>query len=178
MGGGRLCLGIDPGLARVGYGVVERQGSRLRALTYGCVETSPKLPFTQRLLHIYEALGEQLEHCAPDFMSVERLFFGRNITTAEFVWQARGVVMLLAARKGLPVLEPKPNQIKLAVCGTGGADKTQVQRMVQRLLGLDAIPSPDDAADALAAALAGLAYYDSAFRPEAELAAASGGYLP
>ena len=82
MGGGRLCLGIDPGLARVGYGVVERQGSRLRALTYGCVETSPKLPFTQRLLHIYEALGEQLEHCAPDFMSVERLFFGRNITTA------------------------------------------------------------------------------------------------
>ena len=72
MGGGRLCLGIDPGLARVGYGVVERQGSRLRALTYGCVETSPKLPFTQRLLHIYEALGEQLEHCAPDFMSVKR----------------------------------------------------------------------------------------------------------
>lgn len=91
----------------------------MRALTFGCVETSPKLPFTQRLLHIYEALGEQLEHCAPDFMSVERLFFGRNITTAEFVWQARGVVMLLAARKGLPVLEPKPNQIKLAVCGTG-----------------------------------------------------------
>ena len=111
-------------------------------------------------------------------MSVERLFFGRNITTAEFVWQARGVVMLLAARKGLPVLEPKPNQIKLAVCGTGGADKTQVQRMVQRLLGLDAIPSPDDAADALAAALAGLAYYDSAFRPEAERAAVSGGDLP
>ena len=136
------------------------------------------LPFTQKLLHIYEALGEQLEHCAPDFMSVERLFFGRNITTAEFVWQARGVVMLLAARKGLPVLEPKPNQIKLAVCGTGGADKTQVQRMVQRLLGLDAIPSPDDAADALAAALAGLAYYDSAFRPEAERAAVSGGDLP
>ena len=129
----------------------------MRALTYGCVETSPKLPFTQRLLHIYEALGEQLEHCAPDFMSVERLFFGRNITTAEFVWQARGVVMLLAAQRGLAVVEPKPNQIKLAVCGTGGADKRQVQRMTQRFLGLDRVPSPDDTADALAAAITGFA---------------------
>ena len=109
-------------------------------------------------------------------MSVERLFFGRNITTAEFVWQARGVVMLLAAQKGLKVLEPKPSQIKLAVCGTGGADKTQVQRMIQRLLGLDAPPSPDDVADALAAALAGLAYYDSNLK--AGTLAAAVGELP
>ena len=162
-------------MARVGYGVVEQRGSRLRALTYWCVETSPRLPFTQRLLHIHEALGEQLDHCAPDFMSVERLFFGRNITTAEFVWQARGVVMLLAGQRGIPVLEPKPNQIKLAVCGAGGADKTQVQRMIQRLLGLDAIPSPDDAADALAAALAGLAYYESGLRSGTLAAAVCGG---
>ena len=176
MDGGRLCLGIDPGLARVGYGLVEQRGSRLRALTYGCIETSPRQPFARRLLHIHEALGEQLEHCAPDFMSVERLFFGRNITTAEFVWQARGVVMLLAAQKGLKVLEPKPSQIKLAVCGTGGADKTQVQRMIQRLLGLDAPPSPDDVADALAAALAGLAYYDSNLK--AGTLAAAVGELP
>lgn len=176
--GGRVCLGVDPGLARVGYGIVEQQGSRLRVLRFGCIETSPKMPFTRRLLHIYEALGEQLEHCAPHFMSVERLFFGRNITTAEFVWQARGVVMLLAAQRGIPVLEPKPSQIKLAVCGTGGADKTQVQRMIQRLLGLEEIPSPDDAADALAAALAGLAYYGSSLVPGTELAFASSGREP
>jgi crossover junction endodeoxyribonuclease RuvC len=117
------------------------------------------MDFTQRLLRLYQALGEQLENCSPDFMCVERLFFGRNITTAEFVWQARGVVMLLAAQKNLRVLEPKPNQVKMAVCGTGTADKPQMQKMVQRLLGLDAIPKPDDAADALAIALTGLTYY-------------------
>jgi crossover junction endodeoxyribonuclease RuvC len=117
------------------------------------------MDFTQRLFRLYQALGEQLENCSPDFMCVERLFFGRNITTAEFVWQARGVVMLLAAQKGLKVLEPKPNQVKMAVCGTGTADKLQVQKMVQRLLALDAIPKPDDAADALAIALTGLTYY-------------------
>jgi crossover junction endodeoxyribonuclease RuvC len=117
------------------------------------------MDFTQRLLCLYQALGEQLENCSPDFMCVERLFFGRNITTAEFVWQARGVVMLLAAQKSLRVLEPKPNQVKMAVCGTGTADKLQMQKMVQRLLGLDAIPRPDDAADALAIALTGLTYY-------------------
>ena len=130
--GERVCLGVDPGLARVGYGAVARSGSRFRALEYGCIETSPKLSFMQRILQIYAKLGEQLERCVPAFMSVERLFFGHNATTAEFVWQARGVVMLLAAQRGLPVVEPKPNQIKLAVCGTGGADKQQVQRMTQR----------------------------------------------
>jgi crossover junction endodeoxyribonuclease RuvC len=117
------------------------------------------MDFTQRLFRLYRALGEQMENCSPDFMCVERLFFGRNITTAEFVWQARGVVMLLAAQKGLRVLEPKPNQVKMAVCGTGTADKLQMQKMVQRLLALDALPRPDDAADALAVALTGLTYY-------------------
>ena len=155
--GERVCLGVDPGLARVGYGAVARSGSRFRALDYGCIETSPKLSFMQRILQIYAKLGEQLERCAPAFMSVERLFFGHNATTAEFVWQARGVVMLLAAQRGLAVVEPKPNQIKLAVCGTGGADKQQVQRMTQRFLGLDRVPSPDDTADALAAAITGFA---------------------
>ena len=148
----------------MGYGLVKQSGSAFHALAFGCVETSPEEAFTLRLLRLYETLGERLETfrqngCSPDFMCVERLFFGRNITTAEFVWQARGVVMLLAAQMGVEVLEPKPNQIKVAVCGTGSADKTQVQRMVQRLLGLDAIPRPDDAADALAAALTGLAYH-------------------
>ena len=156
---GQVCLGIDPGLARLGYGLVRQSGSAVRAIDFGCIETSPGMMFPERLLRLYQALEERLENGSPDFMCVERLFFGRNATTAEFVWQARGVVMLLAAQKGLDVLEPKPNQVKVAVCGTGGADKTQVQRMVQRLLALDAVPRPDDAADALAVALTGLAYY-------------------
>ena len=163
-GPGVICLGIDPGLARMGYGLVKQSGSVSHAIAFGCVETSPEEAFSLRLLRLYEALGERLEAfrsngCSPDVMCVERLFFGRNITTAEFVWQARGVVMLKAAQIGVEVLEPKPNQVKVAVCGTGSADKTQMQRMVQRLLGLDAIPKPDDAADALAVALTGLAYY-------------------
>lgn len=170
---GRICLGIDPGLARVGYGVVEQKGSCLKALAFGCIETNPHTEFTRRLAAIYDALGEQISLCSPDFMSVERLFFGRNVTTAEFVWQARGVVMLLAAQRNLDVLEPKPNQIKVAVCGSGSADKMQVQRMIQRLLGLDCIPSPDDAADALAIAVTGLAYYTAARRVEANGAARS-----
>ena len=156
---GLVCLGIDPGLARLGYGLVRQSGSIVRAVAFGCIETSSDMAYSERLLRLYQALGERLETCSPDFMCVERLFFGRNITTAEFVWQARGVVMLLAAQKGLDVLEPKPNQVKVAVCGTGSADKTQVQKMVQRLLALDAMPQPDDVADALAVALTGLAYY-------------------
>ena len=149
-------------MARVGYGAVVQSGFRLRALNYGCVETSPDMKFTERLLQIYTQLQEQIEACNPDLVSVERLFFGRNTTTAEYVWQARGVVMLLAAMHNLPVIEPKPNQIKLALCGTGDADKVQVQRMVQRFLALEEIPKPDDTADALAAAVTGLAMEFSA----------------
>ncbi len=158
-----ICLGIDPGLARVGYGAVIQEGHNLRALAYGCIETSPKKIFSERLLDIYNSLNEiyaellKYEY-TPDFMSIERLFFGRNTTTAEFVWQARGVVILWAAQKGLNIIEPEPNQIKLALCGTGRADKTQVQRMVQRFLNLAEVPKPDDTADALAAAVTGLAF--------------------
>jgi crossover junction endodeoxyribonuclease RuvC len=143
----------------MGYGLVRQRGSSVQAICWGCLETGPETPFVQRLLYLYDALGERLDDCSPDFMCVERLFFGRNITTAEYVWQARGVVLLLAAQRNLPVLEPKPNQIKMAVCGTGTADKTQIQRMIQKVLGLDEIPKPDDAADALAIALTGLAFY-------------------
>ena len=150
-------MGIDPGLARVGYGAVVQSGFKLRALNYGCIETSPDMTFTERLLKIYEDLSEQIQFCNPDLVSVERLFFGRNTTTAEYVYQARGVVMLLAAQNKLNVIEPKPNQIKMALCGTGNAVKSQVQGMVQRFLSLDEIPKPDDTADALAAAVAGLA---------------------
>lgn len=152
-----VCLGIDPGLARVGYGAVAQSGFRLRALNYGCIETSPELAFTERLLMIYEEVQRQIKICKPDLVSIERLFFGRNTTTAEYVYQARGAIMLLTAQNKLPVVEPKPNQIKMALCGTGDAVKSQVQGMVQRFLALDEIPKPDDTADALAAAVTGLA---------------------
>ncbi len=152
-----VCLGIDPGLARVGYGAVVQSGFKLRALNYGCIETTPDMTFTERLLKIFNDLNEQINFCKPDLVSIERLFFGRNTTTAEYVYQARGVIMLLTAQNNLPVVEPKPNQIKLALCGTGDAVKNQVQGMVQRFLALDEIPKPDDTADALAAAITGLA---------------------
>jgi len=149
------CIGIDPGLGRMGFASVVREGQIFRSLSYGCIETPPSETIPVRLNMIYEKLGEQIACCSPDFMSVEKLFFGRNITTAEYVWQARGVALLLAARHKLPVFEPKPSQIKLAVCGYGTAPKEQVQKMVQRILNLDCIPKPDDAADAIAAAVTG-----------------------
>ena len=155
----RICLGIDPGLARVGYGAVMQSGSTLKALNYGCIETNPEMPFTERLLKIYNDIQEQISLCNPEIFSVERLFFGKNITTAEYVYQARGIIMLLAAQNKIPVIEPKPNQIKLALCGTGSAEKIQVQKMVQRFLALEKLPSPDDTADALAAAITGLSLF-------------------
>ena len=151
-----ICLGIDPGLARVGYGAVAQSGLNFRALNYGCIQTTPKMKFTERLLIIYNSLLEQIDSCNPDLISVERLFFGRNTTTAEYVYQARGVVMLLSAMKNIPVIEPKPNQIKLKLCGTGKADKNQMQLTVQSVLNLECTPKPDDTADALAAAITGL----------------------
>jgi crossover junction endodeoxyribonuclease RuvC len=149
------CIGIDPGLGRLGFASVSREGAVFRALSYGCIETPAGAPLPLRLGMLYERIGEQIELCSPDFMSVEKLFFGRNITTAEYVWQARGVILLLAGRSGLPVVEPKPSQVKLAVCGSGTAPKEQVQKMVSRIMNLDRLPKPDDAADALAAAVAG-----------------------
>ena len=154
-------MGIDPGLARVGYGAVVQSGSDLKALNYGCVETKPGMNFSDRLLTIYNDIQEQIDVCSPDFLSVERLFFGRNLKTAGNVYQARGVIMLLAAKNKLPVIEPMPNQIKMKLCGIRNADKAQVQGMVQKLLALEAVPKPDDTADALAAAVTGLAVYAS-----------------
>ncbi len=153
------CLGIDPGIGRMGYAVVEQRGSRFRQLIYGCVETSPRMGIPQRLRRLYRAVREQIETCSPHFMAVERLYFGRNTTTAESVWEARGVILLAGAESDLVVLEPKPSEAKITVCGDGRAEKGQVQRMVQTILGLDDLPKPDDAADALAVALAGLALW-------------------
>ncbi|HPP36973.1 MAG TPA: crossover junction endodeoxyribonuclease RuvC [Thermosynergistes sp.] len=150
------CMGIDPGIGRLGFGVIECDGSRCGLMTSGCIETDSSSSTAHRLRQIYEELREQVEGFSPQLVAVERLFFGRNTTTAELVWQARGVVLLLAAQRDLPLLEPKPAEIKNAICGYGRAPKDQVQRMVAAMLGLDTVPTPDDVADALACAVTAL----------------------
>lgn len=148
-----IVLGIDPGTASTGYGLVERSGARLRAVDFGCLETSADLPLPDRLLAIHEGVGELIEAHRPQLAAVERIFFNKNAQTAFAVGQARGAVLLTAAQHGLPVHEYGPHEVKIAVTGYGRAGKDQVQRMVQVLLGLGAAPRPDDAADALAIAI-------------------------
>lgn len=148
-----IVLGIDPGTARTGYGLVRRDGSRLAALDFGCLETVPDRELPERLLLIHQAVSELIAEHSPQVVGVERLFFNRNVQTAFAVGQARGVVLLAAAQASLPVYEYGPHEVKMAVTGYGKAPKDQVQRMVQMILGLSAIPHPDDAADALAVAV-------------------------
>jgi crossover junction endodeoxyribonuclease RuvC len=145
-------LGIDPGTAALGYGIVERTGGRLREVDHGCLTTSPDLSLPERLLAIHTLVEELLALHEPDFMGVERLFFSRNVQTALGVGQARGVVLLAAAQHGVPVREATPSEVKSAITGYGAADKEQVGRMVQLVLGMSELPRPDDAADALAIA--------------------------
>lgn len=149
---GLRVLGIDPGIGRMGYGLVRSQGNRLRTEDYGCVETPPG-PVGERLVRIYEKMQELLQNLTPDVVAVEQLFFYRNVTTAFHVGQARGVVLLAARQAEVAVAEYTPMQVKQAVTGYGSAEKGQVQRMVAMLLGLPAPPRPDDAADALAVAI-------------------------
>jgi crossover junction endodeoxyribonuclease RuvC len=151
-----LCLGIDPGLGRLGYALVRSEGSFYRALDYGVIETRAGKALPERLLVVYRKLDDMVEKSSPALLTVERLFFGRNRTTAEMVYQVRGVILLLGALHGLRIIEPTPAQVKTAVCGNGRAQKMQVQQMVQRIFGLSEIPTPDDAADALAVALSGM----------------------
>jgi crossover junction endodeoxyribonuclease RuvC len=148
-----IVLGIDPGTAALGYGVIERTGGRLRPVDFGCVTTIPAEPLPSRLLEIHGAVVDLIETHRPAVVAVERLFFSRNAQTAFGVGQARGVVLLAAARAGIPVREPTPSEVKSAVAGHGSADKGQVGRMVALILGLDAVPTPDDAADGLAIAI-------------------------
>ena len=149
-----LALGIDPGTATTGYGLVrlEPDGSLL-AVKYGIISTPKDSTAAERLVMLYEQLQDVLREHQPDTAAVEKLFFQRNITTAIAVGQARGVVMLSLAQSGLGVFEYTPNEIKQAVAGYGSAGKRQVQEMVRVLLQLDDIPRPDDAADALAVAI-------------------------
>lgn len=149
-----LVLGIDPGTATTGYGLVaEQKGGRLEAVTYGTILTSPQEAGAQRLLSIYEKCRRLLAEHHPDAVAMEELFFNRNVTTAISVGQARGVIVLAAAQAGIPVVEYTPSQVKVAVTGQGRAAKGQVAYMVQALLGLARPPQPDDVSDALAVAI-------------------------
>ena len=148
-----LILGVDPGLNRVGWGLVCGEKSVFTASSYGCVETSPKLDLPDRLDLIYRNLVDLIDVNRPDLVSVESLFFNTNAKTALVVGQARGVILLAAKHGGVSLVEFTPLQIKMALTGYGQADKTQIQHMVKVLLHLKETPSPDDAADGLAAAL-------------------------
>lgn len=146
-------LGLDPGTATTGYGIIDVIDGDLSAVTYGVITTSPKRSTPQRLQTIYQELNQLLEKYQPDAAAIEELFFGRNITTAITVGQARGVLMLALANANLPISEYSPPRIKDAVTGYGKANKAQVQLMVRNLLNLEETPRPDDAADGLAVAI-------------------------
>ncbi len=148
-----LVLGIDPGTAITGWGIVERDGDSLTLLDYGTVTTSPDTPLPERLQVIYQELGQILARHGPDAVAVEKLFFSKNVRTALAVGQARGVALLAIADAGLPLHEYTPLEVKQSVSGYGRASKEQVQKLVQILLGLDFLPEPDDAADAIAVAI-------------------------
>lgn len=147
-----LTLGIDPGTARLGFGLVDDTDG-LHAVEFGVVETSSGGPMPLRLVELYDAIEALIAQRRPDALAVEQLFFARNVTNALAVGQARGVVLLAAARAGLSVAEYTPSEVKQAVAGYGKADKAQMGEMVRIILGLDRVPRPDDAADALAVAL-------------------------
>jgi crossover junction endodeoxyribonuclease RuvC len=146
-------LGIDPGIAIVGFGFIDKIGSKLVPVQYGCITTEAKTPQEERLKQVYESACALMDRYKPDTVAVEKLFFNRNVTTAFSVGQARGVVILAAAQRGLPVAEYTPLQVKQAIVGYGKAEKRQVQEMVRMFLKLSAIPKPDDVADALAVAI-------------------------
>jgi crossover junction endodeoxyribonuclease RuvC len=148
-----IALGIDPGTATLGFGVVSLEANQLRLVDAGVVRTHASETDAQRLAELEGALYRLVAEHHPDRMAVERLFFQRNVQTAMAVGQARAVALLVAAHHRLPVDEPTPNEVKQAVCGNGAADKVQVASMVQRLLSVTLSGAADDATDALAAAI-------------------------
>jgi crossover junction endodeoxyribonuclease RuvC len=148
-----MIFGIDPGSERTGYGCVETDGSRHRIVTCGAITSSRSASLPDRLLAIHTGLSALLAECRPDCVAIENLFFATNVRSALKLGHARGVAMLAAVEAGLPVVEYTPAEIKRAVVGYGRAEKPQVQQMVKILLGLAAVPSPHDAADALAVAI-------------------------
>jgi crossover junction endodeoxyribonuclease RuvC len=148
-----IILGIDPGIAIVGYGLVEYVGNRFKAIDYGAIITEPKYPFPERLKFVYDEMLKIIEKYEPEDLAIEELFFNKNAKTAIKVGQARGVEILAGVNKGLEIYEYTPLQIKQGIVGYGRANKRQVQEMVKILLNLNEIPKPDDVADALAVAI-------------------------
>ena len=146
-------IGIDPGTANTGFGVVRVSAGRMIALDGGVIETDAGAPVAERLATLHRSLGELIRWHEPKALALEELFFGKNVASALSVGEARGVVLLAAAMQGLPCFDYTPQAVKKAVCGSGSADKGQIQRMVATLLGLPEPPSPDHAADAFAVAI-------------------------
>jgi len=146
-------LGIDPGTATTGFGIIEKNKSKLSVIDYGVISTQKELPMPSRLLIIFQDIEEIIAKHQPDLIAVEQLFFARNVTTALTVGQARGIVLLAGEKASLKLLEFTPLQVKQSVTGYGQATKKQVQIMVQKILKMNILPKPDDAADALAIAI-------------------------
>ncbi|HAR63174.1 MAG: crossover junction endodeoxyribonuclease RuvC [Candidatus Margulisiibacteriota bacterium] len=146
-------LGIDPGIAIVGYGIVNKIGNRIEPVAYGKITTPSSIPVSERLYIISQELAVIIKDTHPEAVAIEKLFFNKNTKTAMNVAEARGAIQLTVSMNGLPVSEYTPLQVKQAVCGWGGAEKKQVQSMVRALLSLKEVPKPDDVADALAIAI-------------------------
>ncbi|MDD2220481.1 MAG: crossover junction endodeoxyribonuclease RuvC [Clostridia bacterium] len=154
-------LGFDPGTATTGYGVIEAVGSSLQLLDYGTIRTLSATPMPERLAIIYDAACQLIERFSPEQIAVEKLYFNTNVTTGITVAQARGVLLLAAAQRQIPVGEYTPLQVKQAIVGYGKAEKQQIQYMISRLLNIKVTPRPDDAADALAIAVCHSNFYQT-----------------
>lgn len=148
-------LGVDPGFHRMGYGIIEASGSQLKMLDYGSTETAKTKKIEERILEIACVLDDLIKHYQPDLLVVEEIFFFKNLKTAVNVAQARGAIILIGAENQIPILELTPLQVKQSLTGFGRAEKGQMQKIVKMILNLKEIPKPDDAADALAMAIAG-----------------------
>lgn len=146
-------LGIDPGIAIVGFGFIDKQGHKLIPVQYGCIQTKAHTDPAVRLKEVYDSMLQLIDTYKPDAMAIEKLFFNKNVTTAFTVAESRGVIQLAAVQRGLSLAEYTPLQVKQAVVGYGKAEKKQVQEMVKLFLKLSAVPKPDDVADALAIAI-------------------------
>jgi len=148
-----IILGIDPGVATIGFGIIRAERGKNTLIQYGVITTPPGIPLSERLVQIYNDMEQLIETFRPDEIAVEELFFSKNITTGISVAHGRGVILLAAEKLGIPVFEYTPMQVKQSVVGYGKAEKKQVMLMTQRLLNMKEIPRPDDAADALALAI-------------------------
>lgn len=150
---GKRILGIDPGSGRVGHGLIEIIDGHAHLIGHGCIETTPNSPEPQKLSQIYEDVSKLVNEIKPDLLAIEMLFFARNVTTAFSVGQARGVILLVAAQANIEVVEIAPLRLKKVLLGNGNSKKKDVQNFVKEYFGLEKVPKPDDAADAIAIAL-------------------------